>query len=122
MDKPSDKINRPFFFPGDEAQVAQDYRDEYKLPPVSPYDDDPEPAQSRAVEHMQDKRAEKLREAQSGELAEVWRPAHEALPETPYERAEHEQCAASVRSMRGGLPDAPDEAPRAVEQTPFKLG
>jgi hypothetical protein len=126
MDKPSDRVFRPFVLPGDEAQIEEDWRREHpeeaRMIDQFPGGRSPE---ERSAERFERAQADKARlMAGEGGPASSWEQHDVDLAPSSAEQRHESDEAHSRRLMRGGLSDSSGEMPaRATEdgRLPFKL-
>ena len=124
MDKPSDKVNRPFMLPGDEASITADFLKEHPEERAW-YENAPPEIRQQYERHYFD-RAMEQREAllrtEDGPLGQYSWPQSQAAPLSEIDKQENAQREEQRRALHGGLSDdAEGNESRAVESKPFRV-
>ena len=126
MDKPSDRVFRPFVLSGDEAQIEEDWRREHpeeaRMVDSYPGGKTAEQRSAERFESAQEDRARLM--AGEGGPASSWEQRDVDLSPSSAEQSRERETASQRRMMRGGLPDSSEEMPaQATEdgRLPFKL-
>lgn len=127
MDKPSDRVYRPFAFVEDEAEIAADWAREHpqEAEMIAKYrgaEEDESVASERWERAMAAKRDLLGRE---GFPVTAWDETERDSAVSQTHAAEDVERDAYRRRMRGGLPDSSEEMPAQATEgggKPFRLG